>query len=60
MDENERVICCGVLEKLGVGWMVAQDGTVLMPFIEGKDGVKYRINHCPSCGSYVRDCFIEP
>jgi hypothetical protein len=57
---EDKVICCGVLEELDMEWMVTKDGTVLMPFIEGKDGIRYRVNYCPSCGAYVRDCVIEP
>ena len=39
---EDKVICCGVLEELDMEWMVTKDGTVLMPFIEGKDGIRYR------------------
>lgn len=53
-------ICCGVLEKMLIAWMVMEDGTKLMPFIAGDDGNKYRVNHCPSCGKYVRNAEIKP
>ena len=42
---EDKVICCGVLEELDMEWMVTKDGTVLMPFIEGKDGIRYRVNY---------------
>lgn len=54
------VICCGVLEKMLIAWMVMEDGTKVMPFISGDDGSKYRVNHCPSCGAYVRDVQLKP
>lgn len=54
------VICCGVLERMLIAWMVLEDGTKVMPFIFGDDGNKYRVNHCPSCGAYVRDVMVEP
>lgn len=54
------VICCGVLEKMLIAWMVMEDGTRVMPFIAGDDGNKYRVNHCPSCGAYVRGVQVKP
>ena len=53
------VICCGVLEKMNLGWMKLEDGTKCMPYIKGhSDEVMYRVNNCPSCGKYVRDVMI--
>lgn len=57
---QDAVICCGNLEKMNIHWMVLEDGTKLMPFIYGKEDVMYRVNNCPSCGSYVRECNIKP
>lgn len=56
------VICCGNLERMDINWMVLEDGTRLMPYINSKESevVKLRINNCPSCGAYVRDCTIKP
>ena len=54
------VICCGNLEKMDLGWMVTEDGVKLMPFIDGEKIIKYRVNNCPCCGAYVRDCTIQP
>ena len=54
------VICCGNLEKMDLGWMVTEDGVKLMPFVDGEKMIKYRVNNCPSCGVYVRDCAIQP
>jgi hypothetical protein len=58
--EDKSKICCGVLEKMPISWMALEDGTKCMPYIIGEDGVKYRVNHCPSCGAYVRECMIKP
>lgn len=56
-----NVICCGVLEKMNLGWMKLEDGTKCMPYIKGhSDEVMYRVNNCPSCGKYVRDVMVEP
>jgi len=55
---KEEKICCGVLEKMDINWMVMEDGTKLMPFIKGEKMINYRVNHCPSCGIYIRDCKI--
>ena len=53
------VVCCGVLEKMNLGWMKLEDGTRCMPYIKGhSDEVMYRVNNCPSCGKYVRDVMI--
>ena len=53
------VVCCGVLEKMNLGWMKLEDGTKCMPYIKGhSDEVVYRVNNCPSCGKYVRDVMI--
>lgn len=57
---NPTVICCGVLERLEIGWMALEDGTKCMPYLNGlSDENKYRINNCPSCGKYVRDVLIK-
>ena len=58
--QKTTVICCGNLEKMITNWMVTENGVKLMPFIEAKDLIKWRVNHCPSCGVYVRDCVIQP
>jgi hypothetical protein len=55
------VICCGVLERMKLGWMKLEDGSKCMPYIEGNnDNNKYRVNICPSCGKYVRNIILEP
>lgn len=55
------VICCGVLERMQLGWMSLEDGARCMPYIKGhSDDNMYRVNNCPSCGKYVRDVMIEP
>ena len=56
-----NVVCCGVLEKMNLGWMKLEDGTKCMPYIKGhSDENMYRVNNCPSCGKYVRDVMIQP
>ena|SRR3990167_6028757 len=59
ITSKQPVICCGILEKMTIAWMRFSDGTKVAPFIAGEDGEKYRVNHCPSCGAYVRDAKIE-
>jgi len=55
------VICCGVLEKMNLGWMRLEDGTRCMPYIKGhSDENLYRVNNGPSCGKYIRDVMVEP
>lgn len=57
---QDAVICCGNLEKMNINWMVLEDGTKIMPFITDKiDDTNWRVNNCPSCGAYVRDCTIK-
>jgi hypothetical protein len=52
-------VCCGVLEKMNLGWMKLENGTKCMPYIKGhSDENMYRVNYCPSCGEYVRDVMI--
>ena len=59
--DKPNVICCGVLERMQLGWMKLEDGTRCMPYIRGNsDENMYRVNNCPSCGKYVRDVMVEP
>lgn len=59
-SHKNDVICCGVLEKINLGWMKLEDGTKCMPYIKGhSDEIMYRINNCPSCGKYVRDVMVK-
>lgn len=51
--------CCEVLEKLEIGWMNTEEGTRLMPYIEGDDGNMYRVNFCPSCGTEIRHITLK-
>lgn len=48
-------ICCDIYEELvpTFSWFKTEDNVYLMPCIEGKDR-QIRVNHCPSCGKYVR------
>ena len=58
--KKSDIICCGVLEKLQLGWMKLEDGSKCMPYIKGNsDENMYRVNNCPSCGKYVRDIIIK-
>jgi hypothetical protein len=55
------VTCCGVFERMQLGWMKLENGTRCMPYIKGhSDEIMYRVNNCPSCGKYVRDVMVEP
>ena len=56
---NTQNICCGVLERMEIIWMKLEDGSKCMPSIKGhSDENLYRINHCPSCGVYVREAIV--
>jgi len=35
--EDKKPICCGVLEKMKIEWMVLEDGRKCMPYIKGKN-----------------------
>ena len=64
-DENTTknkhgVVCCGVLEQILIAWMVLPDGKKVAPYIPSEYGELFRVNHCPSCGAYVRDATISP
>lgn len=55
-NKNEKVICCGVLEKMSIGWMCFEDGTKAMAYIPEIEGdTKFRVNYCPSCGANIRE-----
>ena len=57
---HPQSICCGVLERMQLGWMRLEDGSKCMPYIKGhSDDNMYRVNNCPSCGKYVRDIIIK-
>jgi hypothetical protein len=57
---HNSIICCGVLERMDIGWMKLDNGDKGMPYIRGNnDENLYRINNCPSCGKYVRDIIIK-
>ena len=61
INGTDKVICCGVFERMQLGWMQLEDGTRCMPYIKGhSDNSMYRVNNCPSCGKYVRDIMIKP
>jgi hypothetical protein len=53
--------CCGVWPEIAdtFGWMQDGTGNRRMPYLPA-NGVLWRINHCPSCGRYVRDVVIRP
>ena len=59
--KKENTLCCDVLDKMDLKWMYLANGVKLMPYIENKSGtIKYRVNHCPSCGAYIRDIELKP
>lgn len=56
----EEKVCCGVLERMDIKWMLLADGSKCMPYIKGVlDENMYRVNNCPSCGKYVRNVIIK-
>lgn len=61
MPKKKQPVCCGVLEKMRIHWMTMEDGSRCMPYIIGQWNTNmYRVNHCPSCGKYVRDVILNP
>ena len=54
-------ICCEPFKQIihKVNWFsyTNDEGEIIMvmPNVIGTDGNKYRINHCPSCGSNIRE-----
>jgi hypothetical protein len=67
MEKNKNQefipVCCGNFERMitAFGWFKVDDPTVdklLMPYLE-VDGVKWRVNNCPSCGHNVRSIEIS-
>jgi len=56
--------CCDIFPKLALtfSWMSfvndKKESILCMPYIEYAD-IKYRINHCPSCGKEIRSIEIE-
>ena len=51
-----NVVCCDSFKEFipQFGWFKTEDRVCLMPYIQCGEK-KMRINHCPSCGKYVRD-----
>lgn len=49
-------VCCDSFKEFipQFGWLETDDRVCLMPYIQCGEK-KMRINHCPSCGKYVRD-----
>jgi hypothetical protein len=62
---EKNPICCGHFEKIlrEFEWFNYDDENgdtiLLMPYLTGSDGQKYRVNHCPVCGAHVRDFKIK-
>ena len=50
------ILCCDSFKEFipQFGWFKTDDRVCLMPYIKSGEK-KMRINHCPSCGKYVRD-----
>jgi len=60
-EQTKNPICCGILEKMKISWMCLEDGSKCIPHIKSNsDDNIWRVNHCPSCGNYVRNAIIEP
>jgi hypothetical protein len=53
-------VCCGVLEKFAhIKWMELPVSKKLIPYMAARDGSYIQVDHCPSCGAYVRDCVVD-
>jgi hypothetical protein len=50
---KKEKICCGVIEKMTINWMLLDDGMRCLPHIIGHDGERYKVNYCPSCGKEI-------
>ncbi len=60
MEENENVICCGILEKMEIRWMYIDDETKVLPHLLSKEGdTRYKVNYCPSCGKDIAGIQIK-
>jgi len=60
---NNNTICCDTFRKMlsAFQWFTYTEedsDTMLMPCIE-VNGMKWRVNHCPSCGKEVRNVLIS-
>ena len=55
----QSVMCCDSFSHFipQFEWFTTEYDICLMPYIQSGD-LKMRINHCPSCGKYVRDIQI--
>jgi hypothetical protein len=58
--KESPAMCCDNLLKMNIAWYMLEDGTKVMPFISGENSVSYRVNYCPSCGTYIRNIKIKP
>ena len=43
------------------GWFSydADRKMLTMPHLKDKEGVEWRVNHCPACGANVRNCDVD-
>lgn len=53
-------MCCDAFEKFIpiFSWMKQENGPYCMPYLQSGN-LKMRINHCPSCGAYIRDISLK-
>lgn len=58
--------CCKVLPEIlkEFNWFTYNDEKTneevfLMPYIETREGVKWKINHCPSCGENIKSIKVN-
>lgn len=50
-DDN---VCCDTLFEMNIRWMRLEDGTLVLPHLDGLDGkTKYKVIFCPSCGKDI-------
>ena len=51
---KEKHCCESFKHFINIFYWMTLDKKYIMPYTY-QDGIKYRVNHCPSCGAEVRD-----
>lgn len=64
MKTPQDEFCCQVLPEIlnHFQWMSADfegEKKLLMPHFNTHGNIRYRVNHCPSCGAEIRDIEIN-
>lgn len=62
---EDKKYCCEVFPKIlkEFNWFYYKDEKLneniyVMPYIESREGDKWKVNYCPSCGANVMDTKI--